>query len=49
LEVEVSLPGSEPPPNEKPSWEGIDEVHCESRDHDAILRLTKYIPASSSA
>ena len=43
LEVEVALLGSEPPPEEKPSWEGIDEVHCESRQHLAVLLLTKYV------
>ena len=31
LEVEVALPGTEPPDKEKPSWEGIDEVQCEWR------------------
>jgi hypothetical protein len=49
LEVEVALPGTEPPPEEKPSWEGIDEVHCESREHAAVLRLTKYVPPNPPA
>lgn len=49
LEVEVALPGTQTPAEEKPSWEGIDEVHCESRDHTAVLRLTKYVAPSPSA
>jgi hypothetical protein len=49
LEVEVALPGTEPPSNEKPSWEGIDEVECESRDHSAILRLTKFVAPNPPA
>ena len=43
LEVEVALPGTEPPNQEKTAWAGIDEVHCESREHAAVLRLTKYV------
>jgi len=49
LEVEVALPGSDPPTNEKDSWEGIDEVHCESRGAAAVLRLTKYVPPNPPA
>jgi hypothetical protein len=49
LEVEVALPGTDPPGTEKPSWEGIDEVHCESRDQSAILRLTKFVPPNPPA
>jgi hypothetical protein len=49
LDVEVALPGTEPPPDEKPSWEGIDEVHCESREHTAILRLTKFVSPNPPA
>jgi hypothetical protein len=49
LEVEVALPGTESPPGQKPSWEGIDEVHCESREHAAILRLTKYVSPNPPA
>jgi len=49
LEVEVSLPGTDPPANAKPSWEGIDEVHCESREQAAVLRLTKFVPANPPA
>jgi hypothetical protein len=49
LEVEVALPGTEPPPGKKPSWEGIDEVHCESREQAAILRLTKYVSPNPPA
>ena len=48
LEIEVAVPGTEPPGNEKPSWEGIDEVHCEAREHDAVLRLTKYVPRAAA-
>lgn len=48
LEVEVALPGTEHPATEKPSWEGIDEVRCESRDDEAILRLTKFVSPRSS-
>jgi hypothetical protein len=44
IEVEVALPGPEPPPEDKPSWDGIDEVHCETREHAVVLRLTKHIP-----
>ena len=49
LEVEVALPGSEPPADEKPLWEGIDEVHCELRDQAAVLRLTKYVSPNPPA
>ena len=49
LEVEVALPGAEPPPDEKPSWEGIDEVSCESREQAAVLRLTKYVSPNPPA
>jgi hypothetical protein len=49
LEVEVSVPGAQPPPDEEPSWEGIDEVHCEARDHDAVLRLTKFVSPNPPA
>lgn len=49
LEVEVALPGTEPPDQEKPKWEGIDEVECESRDHAAILRLTKFVAPNPPA
>jgi len=49
LEVEVNLPDTEPPESEKPSWAGIDEVHCESRDHAAILRLTKFVAPNPPA
>ena len=50
LEVEVALPNTEPPPDKKPpSWEGIDEVQCESREHAAILRLTKFVSPNPPA
>jgi hypothetical protein len=49
LEVEVALPGSEAPADQKQSWEGIDEVHCETQDHASILRLTKYVPPAPPA
>jgi hypothetical protein len=49
LEVEVDLPGTEPPDSEKPSWAGIDEVHCESRNHTAVLRLTKFVAPNPPA
>jgi hypothetical protein len=49
LEVEVSVPGAQPPSDQKPSWDGIDEVHCEARDHDALLRLTKLVPPTAQA
>jgi hypothetical protein len=49
LEVEVALSGTEPPDNEKASWEGIDEVQCELRDHSAILRLTKFVAPNPPA
>jgi hypothetical protein len=44
IEVEVSLDGAEPPPREKPSWRGIDEVHCEAGQSKSMLRLTKFVP-----
>jgi hypothetical protein len=49
LEVEVALPGTEPPDDEKPSWEGIDEVECESHNQSAILRLTKFVSPNPPA
>jgi hypothetical protein len=49
LEVEVALPGTEPPEEEKPSWAGIDEVACELRDHVAVLRLTKFVAPNPPA
>jgi hypothetical protein len=49
LEVEVALTGTEPPPEEKPSWEGIDEVHCETTGHAAVLRLTKFVSPNPPA
>lgn len=50
LEVEVVLPGTEPPPDtEKPSWAGIDEVHCETSGHAGILRLTKFVSPNPPA
>jgi len=49
IEVEVALPGSEPPDNKKQSWEGIDEVECEPREHSAILRLTKFVALNPPA
>ena len=47
LEVEVAVPGAEPPAGQGPSWAGIDEVRCESREHAGVLRLTKYVPPNS--
>jgi hypothetical protein len=49
LDVEVALPGTESPPAEKPSWAGIDEVHCELRNHSAVLRLTKFVSPNPPA
>ncbi len=49
LEVEVSLPGTDAAGKEKPSWAGIDEVHCESHEHSAVLRLTKFVAPQSPA
>ena len=49
LDVEVALPGTQPPEGEKPSWAGIDEVHCEIRDHEAVLRLTKFVSPNPPA
>jgi len=49
LDVEVALPGAKPPEGEKPSWVGIDEVHCEARDHEAVLRLTKFVSPNPPA
>jgi hypothetical protein len=44
IEVEVFLDGSEPLRQEKPSWKGIDEVHCEAGQSTSMLRLTKFVP-----
>ena len=44
LEVEVAMPGTDANAGPKPTWAGIDEVHCESQDHSAVLRLTKFVP-----
>jgi len=49
LEVEVALSGSQPRLGETPSWEGIDGVACEARDHSAILRLTKFVAPNPPA
>jgi len=49
LDVEVALPGTEPPEGEKPFFDGIDEVHCETRDHAAVLRLTKFVSPNPPA
>jgi hypothetical protein len=49
LEVEVALPGTEPPPNDKSLWKGIDEVYSESREHTGILRLTKFVSPNPPA
>lgn len=49
LDVEVALPGTEPPNAEKPTWAGIDEVHCETRDHAAVLHLTKFVQPNPPA
>ena len=49
LEVEVALPGTQSHAGQVPSWEGIDEVHCESHDQAAILRLTKFVPPNPPA
>lgn len=49
IEVEVSMDGSEVPPPEKPSWKGIDEVHCEAGSVTSKLRLTKFVPPPSAA
>ena len=46
IEIELALPGKVPPPSqEKPSWPGVDEVQCESHENEAVLRLTKFVPA----
>jgi hypothetical protein len=49
LEVEVAFPDTESTDKEKPSWEGIDEVACEPREHGAILRLTKFVAPNPPA
>jgi hypothetical protein len=43
IEVEVSLGVAQGPPPEKPSWRGIDEVHCEAGLNTSMLRLTKFV------
>ena len=47
LEVEVTMPGTDTNSEPKPNWAGIDEVHCESQDHSAVLRLTKFVPPNA--
>ena len=50
LDVEVALPGTEPPPSgEKPAWAGIDEVQCEVNGYAAVLRLTKFVSPNPPA
>jgi hypothetical protein len=45
LEVELALPAEEAPAEKGHlAWAGVDEVHCETGPHAAVLRLTKYMP-----
>ncbi len=44
IEVEVSIPGVAAPAEKlQPSWAGVDDVQCESRDNSGVLRLTKFL------
>jgi len=46
LDVEVALPLEEALAEKgNLAWAGIDEVHCETRQNSAVLRLTKFIAA----
>ena len=49
IEVEVSLGSAQAPPTEKPSWRGVDEVHCEAGLHTSMLRLTKFVSPGHGA
>jgi hypothetical protein len=49
IEVEVSLGGRQTPTAEKPSWRGIDEVHCEAGLNTSMLRLTKFVSPGDPA
>jgi hypothetical protein len=49
LEVEVALSETGQPTGETPSWEGIDEVHSEVREHTAVLHLTKFVSPNPPA
>jgi len=44
IEVEVKVPGV-PAPAEKPhpTWAGVDDIQCESRNDCGVLRLTKFL------
>jgi hypothetical protein len=44
LEINLWFPGEESPQaNEKPVLPGVDEVHCESLENAARLRLVKFL------
>jgi hypothetical protein len=50
IEVQVVVPECAPPEDKSGlSWEGIDEVHCETNGNSGVLRLTKYITTKADA
>ncbi len=50
IEMELFLPVEEAQVDKShPAWPGVDEVHCETRDESAVLRLTKFIIPSPDA
>jgi len=48
IEVEVTVPGVQAPAEKpKPTWAGVDDVQCESRNNSGVLRLTKFLSPAS--
>ena len=50
IEIEVLVPECAPPEDKSGlSWAGIDDVHCEARGGNGVLRLTKFIATAADA
>jgi hypothetical protein len=50
IEVEVTVPECVPPDDKSGlAWDGIDEVLCEARGNEGVLRLTKFIATAADA
>jgi len=48
IEVEVTVPGVAAPADKPhPTWPGVDDILCETRNNSGILRLTKFLSALS--
>ena len=48
IQVEVTVPGvAVPAEKPKPTWAGVDDIQCESRDNSGVLRLTKFLSHAS--